>query len=78
ASATVGAASQWLGADDDDATNPRIMAHLKTGMGQAGSADGSGSQSNNADLSNRARAHNNAKGGNYKGVPSPILDTPND
>ena len=75
--ATVGAASQWLGADDD-ATNPRIMAHLKTGMGQVSMADGSGAQSNNADLSNRARAHNNAKGGNYLGCPSPILDTPND
>ena len=77
--ATVGAASQWLGADDDaGSSNPRIMAYLKTNMGQAGSADGSGSQSDNADLSNRARAHNNARGGNYLGCPSPILDTPND
>ena len=76
---TVGSASQWLGADDAaDSTNPRIMAGLNTNQGQAGSADGSGSQSNNADLSNRANAHNNAKGGNYKGVPSPVLDTPND
>ena len=74
----VGTAAQWLGADDAvDSTNPRVMAGLNTNQGQAGSADGSGSQSNNADLGNRANSHNNAKGGSYKGIPSPVLDTPN-
>ena len=76
----VNQSATWLGPDRDagDAGNQRVMAGLKTNQGQTAAADGSGSQSNNADLSQKARAHNNAKGGNYKGVPSPILDTPND
>ena len=75
----VGRSATWLGADDRaNGNNPRVIAGLQFNQGQAGHADGSGSQSNNADLSNRAQAHNNALGGNYKGRPSPILDTPND
>lgn len=79
ATGAVGQAGTWLGADDAaNSTDPRVMAGLNTNQGQTSGADGSGSQSNNADLSNKAQAHNNAKGGNYKGVPSPVLDTPND
>jgi len=75
----VGRSAIWLGGNARaEGDNPRVIAGLQSNQGQTGSADGSASQSNNADLSNRANAHNNAKGGNYKGVPSPILDTPND
>ena len=76
----VNQSATWLGPDRDagDAGNQRVMAGLKTNQGQTAGADGSGSQSNNADLSQKARVHINARGGNYKGCPSPILDTPND
>ncbi|MBO34835.1 MAG: hypothetical protein CMO64_01385, partial [Verrucomicrobiales bacterium] len=51
----VGRSATWLGADDRaNGNNPRVIAGLQSNQGQAGSADGSGSQSNNADLSNRA------------------------
>ena len=73
--APVGATATWLGADDTvDSTNLRVMAQLNNNQGQLGLADGSGSQSKNADLASSAAAHHNARGDIYKGTPSGILD----
>jgi type II secretory pathway pseudopilin PulG len=71
------ATAVWKGADRQP-VDARTMAGLNANQGQLGLADGSVSQSNNADLEMKIRAHHNALGGNYKGSPSGFLDTPND
>ena len=67
----------WKGADKHP-VDTRTMASLNANAGQIGLADGSASQSNDADLAAKASAHANELGGNYKGSPSGYLDTPND
>jgi len=72
-----GQGALWKGADTDP-LDDRTMASLNSNAGQVGLADGSASQSNNADLENKTNAHCLELGGNYKGGPTGILDTPND
>jgi len=67
----------WKGADKHP-VDARTMASLNANAGQLGAADGSASQSNDADLGQKAAAHHNELGGNFKGSPSGYLDTPND
>jgi prepilin-type N-terminal cleavage/methylation domain-containing protein len=67
----------WFGADSNP-LDDRTMASLNSNAGQLGLADGSAAQSNNADLEAKTNAHCLELGGNYKGGPSGILDTPND
>jgi len=76
-SATAGTYAVWKGADKNP-VDARTMASLNANAGQLGAADGSASQSNDADLQNKTSAHHNELGGNYKGSPSGFLDTPND
>ncbi len=69
----------WYGADNAaQATNARTMASLNSNAGQLGLSDGSAGQSNNADLTAKTKTHRNELGGNYKGSPSGLGDTPND
>jgi len=67
----------WKGADKNP-VDARTMASLNANAGQLGAADGSASQSNDADLQAKTNQHHNELGGNYKGSPSGFLDTPND
>ena len=67
----------WKGADKNP-LDARTMASLNANAGQLGAADGSASQSNDADLQAKTNQHHNELGGNYKGSPSGALDTPND
>ncbi len=67
----------WKGADKHP-VDARTMASLNANAGQLGAADGSASQSNDADLGQKTAAHHNELGGNFKGSPSGNLDTPND
>ena len=75
--ATAGTFAIWKGADKNP-VDGRTMASLNANAGQMGAADGSASQSNDADLGAKTGAHHNELGGNYKGSPSGYLDTPND
>ncbi len=69
----------WFGADNAaQATNARTMASLNSNAGQLGLSDGSAGQSNNADLAAKTKTHRKELGGNYKGSPSGLGDTPND
>ena len=72
--------AEWVGVDDPNRnmTNDRAMAGLKKDMGQVGLADGSSHLFRNAHLQEQIHAHHLDKGANYGGVPSPIIDTPND
>jgi prepilin-type N-terminal cleavage/methylation domain-containing protein len=68
----------WYGADNRaQATNDRTMASLNSNAGQLGLSDGSAGQSNDADLKAKTKTHRNELGGNYKGSPSGLGDTPN-
>ena len=75
--ATASTFAIWKGADKNP-VDGRTMASLNANAGQMGAADGSASQSNDADLGAKTGAHHNELGGNYKGSPSGFLDTPND
>ena len=75
--ATAGTFAIWKGADKNP-VDGRTMASLNANAGQMGAADGSASQSNDADLGAKTSAHHNSLGGTYKGSPSGFLDTPND
>ena len=77
AAATAGTFAIWKGADKNP-VDGRTMASLNANAGQMGAADGSASQSNDADLGAKTAAHHNSLGGTYKGSPSGFLDTPND
>ena len=77
AAATAGTFAIWKGADKNP-VDGRTMASLHANAGQLGAADGSASQSNDADLGQKVAAHHNSLGGSYKGSPSGFLDTPND
>ena len=71
--------STWLGYDNDGSeTSSRAMASLNSNAGQLGLSDGSAGQSNDADLAAKTMTHHNELGGNYKGSPSGLGDTPND
>jgi prepilin-type N-terminal cleavage/methylation domain-containing protein len=72
-----GEAAIWFGADSNP-LEKRTMASLNSNAGQLGLADGSAAQSNNADLEAKTNAHCLELGGNYKGGPTGVLDTPND
>jgi len=79
ATAAVAGQATWYGADNAaQATNARTMASLNSNAGQLGLSDGSAGQSNNADLVAKTKTHRNELGGNYKGSPSGLGDTPND
>ena len=67
----------WKGADKHP-VDARTMASLNSNAGQFGAADGSASQSNDASLQDRTRAHHKELGGYFRGSPSGFLDTPND
>jgi len=75
--ATASTYAIWKGADKNP-VDGRTMASLNANSGQLGAADGSASQSNDADLGQKVQAHHNSLGGTYKGSPSGFLDTPND
>jgi hypothetical protein len=67
----------WKGAEKHPA-DKRTMAGLLSSQGQLGTADGAAMQSNDAALKANIKQHHNELGGNYKGSPSGIIDTPND
>ena len=72
--------ANWVGADDSDEKlrNTHSMANLKSGFGQVGLADGSAHQYDIGKLAQQIRKHHKDKGVEYRGVPSPILSSPND
>ena len=75
--------AHWVGVDDPTRKSPglkgdRAMANLKGGAGQLGLADGSARLSSLSDLSEQIKKHHLDEGPNYRGTPSPIIDTPND
>jgi len=77
ATVAINAQSKWFGADNAaQATNSRTMASLSSNAGQLGLSDGSAGQSNDADLKAKTKTHRNELGGNYKGSPSGLGDTP--
>jgi len=70
----------WVGVDNltRDMKNDRAMANLKSGMGQMGLADGSAHLFSLGGLVAQVSKHHLDRGSNYGGIPSPIIDTPND
>ena len=72
--------AEWVGVDDTNRNmvNDRAMAGLKRDSGQVGLADGSAHLMNAGTLQEQIQAHHVDKGSNYGGIPSPIIDTPND
>ncbi|MDP7011350.1 MAG: prepilin-type N-terminal cleavage/methylation domain-containing protein [Verrucomicrobiota bacterium] len=72
--------ANWVGIDDPDRdlANKRGMANLKGGMGQVGLSDGSAHMYGMKPLHDQINEHHRDLGVTYRGVPSPIIDTPND
>ena len=70
----------WVGVEDTtrDMKNDRAMTKLSGAQGQLGLTDGSCHMFDQGDLEDQIRAHHGDIGNNYTGIPSPIIDTPND
>lgn len=70
----------WVGANNSNVEhrNKRSMANLKDGFGQVGLADGSAHTYDLGKLAQQISKHHKDKGVEYRGVPSPIITTPND
>ena len=70
----------WVGVEDTkrDMENDRAMTKLSGKKGQLGLTDGSTHMFDQGDLETQIRLHHGDIGNNYTGIPSPIIDTPND
>ena len=69
--------ANWLGSENHS-DNERTMAGLTGNQGQVGLADGSAHMTSDNMLKEWVRAHHGDDYGVYAGVPSPIIDTPNE
>ena len=67
----------WLGSENHSG-NDRTMAGLTGNQGQIGLADGSAHVTSDNVLTEFIRTHHGDDYGLYAGVPSPIIDTPNE
>ena len=67
----------WLGSENHSG-NDRTMAGLTGNQGQVGLADGSAHTTSDNMLTEFIRTHHSDDYGLYAGVPSPIIDTPNE
>ena len=70
----------WVGVTDTkrDMENDRAMTKLSGTQGQLGLTNGSAHMFDQGDLEDQISLHHGDQGNNYTGVPSPIIDTPND
>ncbi len=70
----------WIGVDDKkrDMDPDRAMSNLTKGLGQMGLVDGSVHLLSADGLLDFVQHHHADDGPNYSGIPTPIIDTPND